>query len=288
VPIAVHDCVVICAQDEDRRERQHTVSAGAHVHCGRRIFRGCEADFEAWDAPHRHLVSRTSSRHGSRSERNAMKTDAQLKKDVQAELEWDPSINAAHVGVAVQEGVVTLSGHLGSFAEKVAVERAAKRVAGVRGVAVELDVKLEPHHHVSDAEIAAAVQTAFKWHALIPEDRIHFTVEKGWVTLTGMVDWEHQRHNAEVAVRPLTGVLGVVNKIHLRAREAPNYVAHRIHEALARYADDEARHIEVLVDGGTATLRGTVNSWAEHAVVQNAAWLAPGIQRVFNDLKVLS
>ena len=217
-----------------------------------------------------------------------MKTDAQLRKDVEAELEWDSSIDAAHVGVAAQDGVVTLTGHLATFAEKVAVERAAKRVAGVRGLAVELDVKLEPHHRVSDAEIAAAVQTAFKWHALIPEDRIHFTVEKGWVTLTGLVDWEHQRHNAEVAVRPLTGVVGVVNKIRLREREAPDYVAHRIHEALARYADDEATHIEVLVEGGSATLRGTVNSWAEHAIVQHAAWSAPGVLRVFNELKVLS
>ena len=217
-----------------------------------------------------------------------MKTDRQLKKDVEAELEWDPSIDAAHVGVAVEDGVVTLTGHLSTFAEKLGVERAAKRVAGVRGVAVELDVKLEPHHRVSDAEIAAAVRTAFKWHALIPEDRIHFTVEKGWVTLTGMVDWEHQRHNAEAAVRPLTGVLGVVNKIRLRARETPDYVAHRIHDALARYAEDEATHIEVLVDGATATLRGTVNSWAERGVVQHAAWSAPGVQRVIDDLKVVS
>ena len=217
-----------------------------------------------------------------------MKTDAQLRKDVETELEWDSSIDAAHVGVAAQDGVVTLTGHLATFAEKVAVERAAKRVAGVRGLAVELDVKLEPHHRVSDAEIAAAVQTAFKWHALIPEDRIHFTVEKGRVTLTGLVDWEHQRHNAEVAVRPLTGVVGVVNKIRLREREAPDHVAHRIHEALARYADDEATHIEVLVEGGSATLRGTVNSWAEHAIVQHAAWSAPGVLRVFNELKVLS
>lgn len=217
-----------------------------------------------------------------------MKTDAQLKKDVQAELEWDPAVNATHVGVAVADGVVTLTGHLGTFAEKMAAERAAKRVAGVRGVALELDVKLEPHHQISDAEIAAAVQTAFKWHALIPEDRIHFTVERGLVTLTGTVDWEYQRHNAEVAVRPLTGVLGVANKIRLREREAPDHVAHRIHEALARYADDEATHIEVLVEGGTATLRGTVNSWAERGVVQHAAWSAPGIVRVFNELKVVA
>lgn len=216
-----------------------------------------------------------------------MKTDAQLKKDVEAELDWDAAINAAHVGVAVQDGVVTLSGHLATHAEKVAVERATKRVAGVRGVAVELDVKLDPKQVVSDAEIAAAVQTAFKWHALIPDDRIHFTVEKGRVTLTGLVDWDHQRHNAEAAVQPIQGVVGVSNKIHLRERDVPDYVAHRIHDALARYADDEATHIEVLVEGGTASLRGTVNSWAEHALVRHAAWSAPGIQRVFNELKVV-
>lgn len=216
-----------------------------------------------------------------------MKTDVQLKKDVEAELEWDPAIDATRVGVAVRGGVVTLTGHLGTFAEKSAVERAAKRVAGVCGVAVELDVVLEPHHRMSDAEIAEAVQTAFKWHALIPEDRIHFTVEKGWVTLTGMVDWEHQRHNAEVAVRPLRGVLGVVNKIHIRPRDVPDYVAHRIHDALARYAADEATNIEVLVEGGTATLRGTVNSWQERDVVQHAAWSAAGIQRVVNELKIV-
>jgi osmotically-inducible protein OsmY len=216
-----------------------------------------------------------------------MKTDAQLKKDVEAELDWEPAVDARHVGVAVLDGVVTLSGHLATYGEKLAAERAVQRVAGVRGVALELDVKLAPHHQLSDAEIAAAVQMAFKWHAQVPDDRIHFTVEKGWVTLTGLADWDFQRHNAEAAVRPLAGVRGIVNKIKLRAREAPDYVAHRIHEALARYAEDEGTHIEVLVADGTATLRGTVNSWAEHAVVQQAAWSAPGIQRVLNELKVL-
>lgn len=217
-----------------------------------------------------------------------MKTDARLKQDVQAELEWDPSIDAAHVGVAVQDGVVTLSGHLKTFAEKAAIERAAKRVAGVRGVAVELDVQLEPHHQVSDAEIAAAVQTAFKWHALIPEDRLRFTVEKGLVTLEGLVDWDYQRHDAEVAVRPLAGVRDVDNRIGLRdrGREAPDHAKHRIHEALARYADKEASLVEVLIDGGTATLRGTVGSLVEREIVQRAAWSAPGIKRVLNELQV--
>lgn len=217
-----------------------------------------------------------------------MKTDARLKQDVLAELDWEPSVDAAHVGVAVQDGIVTLTGHLATFAEKAAVEQAVKRVAGVRGVAVELDVKLEPRHQLSDAEIAAAVQTAFRWHALIPEDRLQFTVEKGVVTLEGTVDWDFQRHDAEVAVRSITGVREVDNKIRLqdRGREAPDYAKHRIHEALARYADKEASLIEVLIDGTTATLRGTVNSWAERDIVQRAAWSAPGIQRVFNEVQI--
>lgn len=187
----------------------------------------------------------------------------------------------------MKDGVVTLTGHLATFAEKAAVAHPVRRVAGVRGVALALDVQLEPHHQISDAETAAAVQLAFKWHAAIPDDRIQFTVERGWVTLTGTVDWDRQRHNAEVAVQPIAAVRGVVNQIQLRERRPPDHVAHRIHDALARYAEDEATHIEVLVEGGTAMLRGPVNAWAERGLVQNAAWSAPGIQRVLNGLKVV-
>jgi osmotically-inducible protein OsmY len=215
-----------------------------------------------------------------------MKSDAQLKQDVVNELEWDPSIDATHVGVAVNDGVVVLTGHLHTFAAKHAVEQAVQRVAGVRAIAIELDVKLDPQHQRGDADIAAAVETAFKWHAQIPEDRIQVRVEKGWVTLTGEVDWDYQRHNAELVVRPLTGVIGVVNNILLRQRSAPEYLARRIREALARYADEEWRQIEVQVDASTAILRGTVNSWAERSAVQAAAWSAPGITRVVNDLEV--
>ena len=217
-----------------------------------------------------------------------MKSDAQLKHDIVNELEWDPALDAAHVGVAVNDGVVVLSGHLNSFAAKHAVERAVQRVAGVRAIAIELDVTLEPHHQRGDADVAAAIETAFKWHAQIPEDRIQVKVEKGWVTLTGEVDWDYQRHNAERVVRPLTGVVGVVNDIALRQRSAPEYVARRIREALSRYADEEWRQIEVQVDASTAILRGTVNSWAERSAVQAAAWSAPGITRVVNELKIAS
>lgn len=215
-----------------------------------------------------------------------MKTDRQLKHDIEAELEWDPAIQAPHVGVAVDGGVVVISGHFGSHAQRHAVERAVQRVAGVRAIAVEADVKLEPQHQCSDAEIAAAIETAFHWHAQIPSDRVRVRVEKGHVTLSGEVDWEYQRHNAELVVRSLSGVVQVVNKIALRERRAPEYVAQRIEDALARYAQREAGRVQVQVQGATATLRGKVNSWAERETIQTAAWSAPGISRVVNELEV--
>lgn len=215
-----------------------------------------------------------------------MKTDAQLKADITAELEWDPSIHAANVGVAVKEGVVTLTGHLETYAEKYAIERAVQRVEGVQAVAVELDVKLDPGHKRSDADIAAAAESALQWHSLVPEDRIKVMVEKGWVTLTGEVDWEFQRASAEKAVRPLTGVVGLSNGIALRQKAAPGNISARIRDALARQAEREAKGIEVTVSGSVVTLRGRVHSWAERVAAQGAAWSAPGITQVINQLSV--
>jgi osmotically-inducible protein OsmY len=215
-----------------------------------------------------------------------MKTDSQLKKDVIAELEWDPSVQAQRVGVAVSNGVVQLSGVLDTFAQKQAVERAVQRVAGVKALAVDLAVKLEPHHQRSDAEIASQIETAFKWHSQIPDERLQARVENGWVTLTGEVDWHHQRHNAQTVASSTTGVRGVSNNIQLRKRDASQYVAQRIRDALERYADDEYKKIEVQVNGDTVTLRGTVSSIEERTAVQNAAWFAPGISRVTNELKI--
>jgi osmotically-inducible protein OsmY len=215
-----------------------------------------------------------------------MKTDAQLKTDVSAELEWEPSINASHVGVAVDNGVVTLTGHLDTFAEKFAVERAVQRVQGVRAIALELDVKLEPGHKRSDSEIAAAAESALKWHSLVPDEKVQVKVEKGWVTLKGEVDWDYQRRSAEQAVHPLTGVVGVSNTITLKSRTTPTNVANRIREALTRHAEREAKHIEVIVNGSAVTLRGNVDSWAERAAAYGAAWSAPGVLSVVNEIKV--
>lgn len=215
-----------------------------------------------------------------------MKTDAQLKIDVTRELEWDPSINAAHVGVTAKSGVVTLTGHLETFAEKHAIERAVQRVEGVKAVAVELDVRLAPNHRRSDSEIAEAAEGALKWSALIPADRVRVKVEGGWITLTGLVDWAYQRSASEKAVRGLTGVVGVSNGITIKPAVTPADVSTRIREALERHAQREARHIEVAVAGSTVTLRGSVDSWADREAAAGAAWAAPGITMVVNDLKV--
>ena len=215
-----------------------------------------------------------------------MKTDAQLKKDVEAELEWEPAVNAAQVAVSVKDGVVTLGGHLDTFVQKYVAERAVRRVAGVRAIAQEIDVRLSREHQRSDADIAQAIENAFGWHTLVPAERIQVKVEKGWVTLTGTVGWDYQRRVAEQTVRPVKGVVGVTNRIGLQAMATPGDVRDRIHRALARQADREARHIEVAVDGATVTLRGQVHSWAERTAAQGAAWSAPGITAVANELRV--
>jgi osmotically-inducible protein OsmY len=167
--------------------------------------------------------------------------------------------------------------------------RSVRRVAVVKDIAVELDVTLDPRHHRSDAEITAAIDDAFKWHAATPQDHIWVKVEKGRVTLTGEVDWDFQRHNAETVVWPVTGVVGLSNNLSVREREASEFVGNRIHDALTRHAEEEAKNIQVVVEGRTAILRGTVGTVgtvAEHSAVQAAVWSAPGISRVLNELHV--
>lgn len=217
-----------------------------------------------------------------------MKTDAQLKEDVTKELEWEPSVNASQVGVAVKNGVVTLTGHLDTYAQKYNVEKAVARVAGVKAIALEVDVKLEPGHKRSDSEIAEAAENALLWNTQVPDDRIQLKVEKGWITLKGEVDWDYQRKSAENAVRALTGVMGVSNSIALAPTITPANVAGRIREALARHAEREAKKIEVSVQGTTVTLQGDVASWEERVAAGSAAWSAPGISRVVNEIKVLA
>lgn len=215
-----------------------------------------------------------------------MKSDAQLKKDVTDELAWDPAVRAEGVGVAVKDGVVTLTGHLDTYAEKVAIEHALRRVQGLRAIALELDVRLSPQHQRSDTDIAAAAGHALQWQTVVPPERVRITVEQGWLTLTGKVEWDYQRRAAYKAVRWLTGVVGVSNEISVEQRAAPEKVATRIEEALKRQALREAHRVQIDVDGAKVTLRGSVHSLHERDAIQGAAWSAPGVQAVVNNLHV--
>ncbi|MET3378083.1 BON domain-containing protein [Variovorax paradoxus] len=215
-----------------------------------------------------------------------MKTDTQLRNDILAELTWAPEVKTSDVGVIVKDGVVTLTGHLASHAEKYAVERAVQRVHGVKALAVELTVKLPFDNQRTDADIAMAVECALDWNALVPDDKIQPLVENGWITLAGEVEWGYQRSAAESAVRDLMGVTGVSNLVKVKPKVSPADVEKKIHDALSRQVDREARQLAITVDGSQVTLRGTVHSWTERDAVQGAAWATPGVTVVVNDLLV--
>jgi osmotically-inducible protein OsmY len=215
-----------------------------------------------------------------------MKTDAQLKTDVTDELFWDPVVNATHVGVIVNAGVVTLTGHLDTFAEKHAAERAVRRVAGVRGIALELDVKLAPAHKRSDSEIAQAASSALRWNSLVPDDLVKVEVEDGWVTLTGELPWSYQIKSAEKCVRPLVGVRGLSNLIKLKPQVNTADIGLQISAALKRQAEREAKHIAIDVKAGTVTLAGKVHSLAERDAAVGAAYSAKGVSTVVDRLEL--
>lgn len=217
-----------------------------------------------------------------------MKTDTQLRDDVQAEIHWTPEITAADIGVSAKDGVVTLTGHLASHAKKLAAENAARRVHGVKALAVEMTVRLPFDHQRTDADIGLAAERALAWNALVPDDRVQATIEGGWLSLTGEVEWDYQRRAAEHAVRDLMGVTGVTNLIEVTPRLSPADVERKIQAALARQADREARRLSVTVEGARVTLRGQVHSWAERDAAQGAAWSTPGVSTVIDELVVVS
>lgn len=215
-----------------------------------------------------------------------VKSDIQLKADVTAELAWDPAINATNIGVMVKDGVVTLAGQLDTFSEKHAVERAVRRVSGVRGIALDLDVKLAPEHERSDAEIAQAAITAIKLNSLVPDGKVKVEVEEGWVTLTGEVDWGYQFASAEQCIRPLAGVQGLFNRITIKPRASSTDIGGQIAAALRRQAEREAKHIGIEVEGSVVTLRGKVHSLMEHDAAVGAAFSTHGVSRVVDKLEV--
>lgn len=214
-------------------------------------------------------------------------TDRNLHQAVLDEFEWDPSFNAAHIGVAVEGGIVTLSGHVASYAEKVAAERAAKRVAGVRGVAQEIEVRYPSDKKTADDQIAKRALDMLSWDTTIPEDKISVTVQKGWVTLSGEVNWGYQRIQAENAVRRLSGVTGVTNAIAVTTSARATDVKERIEKALKRNAEVESNRIRVSVTGGKVVLEGNVKAWYERDLVERTAWAAPGVTAVEDRISIL-
>jgi osmotically-inducible protein OsmY len=215
-----------------------------------------------------------------------MKTDRQLQDEVVAELAWDPSIEASRIGVAVEDGIVTLSGHIPSFAEKEAARRAAQRVAEVRGIAIDLHVVLPGHAERTDADLAKSCSSMLEWSTLVPRDAVKVSVENGWVTLTGKVDWAFQRDAAVECMNSLIGVKGVVNRIEVAVRASSGDVKTRIEAALQRRAHFDTTSISVSVADGTVTLSGDVDSLAERTTMENAAWSAPGVRKVVDQLTI--
>lgn len=216
-----------------------------------------------------------------------MKSDRQLKQDVIDELAWEPSVNDTAIGVEVDHGIVTLTGHLCSYAEKLAAEKAAQRVAGVKGLAIKIDVRLSGLSERTDAEIAGTASQGLEWNAWLPKDRFQVMVENGWVTVSGEVEHDFQRTVAENVLRTLMGVVGISNKIVVKPGVVPTNVKSLIEAALQRRAHAETLNITVTVDGDEVTLSGPVMSVAEARAAVKAAALAPGVTRVIDSMTVV-
>jgi len=215
-----------------------------------------------------------------------MKNDIDIQKDVMAQLKWEPFLNASDIGVAVKNGIVTLSGQVDSYSKKLVAERVAKKVSGVKAIAEDIQVGSSPSYRKTDAEIAEAVLNALKWHSAVQEEKIKIKVEDGNVKLEGEVEWEYQRTNAKAAIENLTGVRSIINFITVKPKITPSEIQEKINAAFHRSATLDAGKITAEVIGSRVILRGTVRSFTEKEDAESAAWNAPGVLSVENKLEI--
>lgn len=216
-------------------------------------------------------------------------SELRLRDDILDELAYEPIVDQAHIGVAVDQDIVTLSGHVGSYAQKLAALSAVRRVKGVHGIADEIEVRNSSDSAPSDDEIAKRAVNVLSWDSVIPSDVIQVTVRDGLVTLTGKVNWYYQKSSAERDVRGLSGVRSVVNNVEIEPHAKPENVKRKIEAALKRHAEIEARDIRVTVrDDDEVLLEGKVRNWDERSAVENAAWSAPGVKNVKDRLTIAS
>jgi osmotically-inducible protein OsmY len=213
-------------------------------------------------------------------------TDLNLQQSVLDELSWDPAVNQAHIGITTRDGVVTLTGHVGSYVEKCAAESAVGRVAGVKAIAQELEIRYPNALGHGDEDIAKQAVNVLDWDLCVPKDKVKVKIDKGWVTLTGDVSWFYQKSAAEADVRKLLGVMGVSNQISILPAVKAFDVRQKIEAAFARNAEFEATHVVVTTDGGKVTLSGRVDSYYERTLAENTAWSAPGVTFVNDQMTV--
>jgi len=209
-----------------------------------------------------------------------MKTDAQLQEDVIAELQWEPAVDATQIGVEVKDGIVTLAGHVTNYAGKWNAEHAAQRVYGVKALVVEIDVTLAGTTRRTDGDIARSAKDVLQWTTDAPADTVQIKVEKGNITLSGVVDWAYQRRDAADAIRNLVGVKSVINMVTISPKASTQVVKADIDSALKRRATRDSNSIKVSVEDGEVTLSGSVHNWSEREVANDSAWGAPGVRNV--------
>lgn len=212
--------------------------------------------------------------------------DKQLRQNVIDELDFEPSIESADIGVAAKNGIVTVTGHVPTYTQKLATKRAVWRVKGVKAIAREIQVRIPGDKQHNDDQIAQRAVSILAWNAAIPRDSVHLTVQHGWVTLTGQLDWNYQREAAENAVRKLSGVAGVINDIALKPTIQAVDVKQRITYALKRHAEVEATHVQISVRDGIVSLEGEVDNWDERQAIVQAAWPALGVRMVDDRLRI--